>query len=166
MSHRRHGHRRRHRNPFSAGGVGPLAVKVAGGLGGGIAAAGVPPMLSTSFSTGWPGVGSGLVVALGGAWLLKRMSQNASEGWLIGGLLQTAGRLTQLLIGRNVVSFSLGHYGPLQFGVPSPAYRAGAGALPPTATVASVPAGGSSVTKAPVTAMRSSTGSKWSSRAA
>ena len=129
MSHtRRHHSSRRHRNPFSTGGVGPLAVKIAGGLGGGIAAATVPGMLSSSFSTGWTGVAGGAVVALGGAWLLRRMSPNAGEGWLIGGLLQTAGRVAQLLIGRNLVSFSLSGYGPLQFPVPTPAYRLNAGA--------------------------------------
>jgi hypothetical protein len=145
MSHRRH-HFRRRRNPFASANVSGLAVKVAGGLGGGIASAVVPGMLSSSFNSGWTGVLSGLVVAGGGAWLLKRMSPNAGEGWLIGGLLQVAGRASSLLIGKNLVSFSLSGYGPLTFPLPTPGYTPGGAAMiPASAAVAKTATRGVSV---------------------
>lgn len=104
-----------------------LAVKVGSGLAGGVASATLPSMLSRSLSAGWPGVGVAGALAFGGSFVLRGMSQNASEGWLIGGLLQTAGRIAQLLLGRNLVSFSMGQYGPMQFPVPTPAYNLKAG---------------------------------------
>lgn len=122
MAKRRYTSRRR-RNPFGAGGMNIVAVKVAGGLVGGIAAATVPNMLGASFGSGWGGVAAALVVAFGGAWLSRSSSANFSEGVLIGGTLQAAGRISQIVLKKNLVSFSLSGYGPMQFPVPTPAYQ-------------------------------------------
>ena len=101
MAHRHH-YRRRH-NPFSAGGIAPLATKVAGGLLGGVGAAVIPNMLGSTMGSGWAGVIAALVVAFGGSYLTKGMSANLSEGVLIGGTLQAAGRIAQLTLGKNLV---------------------------------------------------------------
>lgn len=121
--HKKGGHHHRHRNPFGAGSLNVLAVKVAGGLAGGIAAAVIPNALAPSMATGWAGVGAALVVAFGGSWLLSTMSPGFSEGVLIGGTLQAAGRISQIVLKKNLVSFSLGNYGPMAFPVPTPAYN-------------------------------------------
>lgn len=130
---------RRRRNPFAGGSINMLATKVAGGLAGGIAAATIPNIVSPSLSVGWGGVGLAGVIAFGGSYATRGMSQNLSEGWLIGGLLQTAGRIAQLLVGKNLVSFSLKGYGPMNFPVPTPAYnlRSGPGVTPMTPASAS-----------------------------
>ena len=134
MAHRHH-YRRRH-NPFSAGGIAPLATKVAGGLLGGVGAAVIPNMLGSTMGSGWAGVIAALVVAFGGSYLTKGMSANLSEGVLIGGTLQAAGRIAQLTLGKNLVSFSLSGYGPMVFPVPTPGYQVGGGSVP-----ARIPAG-------------------------
>lgn len=163
MSHHRRHHHRRHRNPFASANMTGTVVKVAGGLAGGIAAGTLPNMVAPSFASGWTGVASAAVVAVGGSILLKRMSLNASEGWLIGGLLQTAGRVAQLLIGKNLVSFSLSGYGPLTFPLPTPAYGGGGAA-------AMIPAGAAVAKTGPgnVTSMaaytRSAAGSRTSAK--
>ncbi len=138
MAHRHH-HRRRHRNPFASASMTGVGVKVAGGLAGGIASGVVPNMVAPCFASGWSGVLFAGGIALGGAWLTKRLSGNLSEGWLIGGLLQTAGRVAQLLIGKNLVSFSLSGYGPLSFPIPTPGYSSGAAMIPAGAAVAKAP---------------------------
>jgi hypothetical protein len=115
MAHRR-------RNPFGAGGINILAVKVGGGLVGGIAAATVPGMLGASLSLGWAGVVAALGIAFAGSYFTRSMSANFSEGILIGGTLQAAGRISQLLIKKNLVSFSMSGYGPMSFPVPTPAW--------------------------------------------
>src|SRR5260221_14372953 len=65
---------RRRRNPFGAGGMNVLAVKVGGGLVGGIAAATVPGMLGASMSSGWPGVAAALAVAFGLSYVSRSSS--------------------------------------------------------------------------------------------
>ncbi len=90
MAHHKHHHHHRRHNPFAAGSINTLAVKVAGALGGAVAASAVPAMLSPTLAAGWAGVGMALAVAFGGAWLLKGMSQNLSEGVLIGGSVQAS----------------------------------------------------------------------------
>ena len=114
---------RRHRNPFGAGSLNRLAIKVAGGLSGGIAAAVVPNALMPSMATGWAGVGAALVIAFGGSWLLSKMSADFSEGVLIGGTLQAAGRISSIVLKKNLVSFGLQGYAPMQFPVPTPNYN-------------------------------------------
>lgn len=124
MARRRHHHyRRRSRNPFSSGTLNLTAVKVVGALGGGIAASALPSAVSPSMATGWGGVGLAGVIAFGGAYLLRGMSANVSEGWLIGGALQTFSRISQLLLKKNFVSFSLSGYAPMNFTIPTPAYQ-------------------------------------------
>jgi hypothetical protein len=120
MAHHRHHH---HRNPFAAGSINQLAVKVAGGIAGLVGASVIPNMVSPSLATGWGGVGMALVVAFGGAWLLKGMSQNLSEGVLIGGSVQAVSRAVTIVTGKTLVSASLGQYGPLNFTIPTPAYQ-------------------------------------------
>jgi hypothetical protein len=115
--------RHRHRNPFAAGSINSLAVKVVGGFGGLLAASAVPAMVSPTLNTGWPGAGMAFGVAFLGAWLLNKMSVNASEGFLIGGAVQGASRVVTILTGRTLVSASLGQYGPLNFTIPTPAYQ-------------------------------------------
>lgn len=144
MAHK-HSYRRRHANPFTSGGIAPLATKVMGGLAGGIGAAVIPNMLGSSMGSGWGGVAAALIIAFGGAYLTKGMSANFSEGVFIGGALQAAGRIAQLTIGKNIVSFSLSGYGPMQFPIPTPGYNLPSAAAP---VQARVPAG-NSVTSAP-----------------
>jgi hypothetical protein len=114
----------RHRNPFAAGSINALAVKVAGGIGGLVASSAVPSMVSPSLSTGWAGVGMAFGVAFLGSWLLNKMSSNASEGFLIGGSVQAVSRAITIVTGRTLVSASMGQYGPLNFTIPTPAYSA------------------------------------------
>lgn len=116
-------HHKKHRNPFGAGSLNKLAIKVAGGLTGGIAAAALPNAIAPSLSTGWGGVGAALLIAFGGSWILGRMSPDFSEGVLIGGTLQAAGRISQIVLKKNLVSFSLSGYAPMSFPVPTPAYN-------------------------------------------
>lgn len=123
MAHHKHPHHYRHRNPFGAGSLNKLAVKVAGGLAGGIAAATLPNAVAPQFASGWGGVGAALVIAFGGSWLLAKMSADFSEGVLIGGTLQAAGRISSIVLKKNLVSFSLGTYGQMAFPVPTPAYN-------------------------------------------
>lgn len=113
----------RRRNPFAAGSINQLAVKVAGALGGAVAASAIPSMISPSMSTGWAGVGLALVVAFGGAYLAKGISQNLSEGILIGGSVQAVSRAIAIVTGRTLLTASLGQYGPLNFTIPTPAYQ-------------------------------------------
>jgi len=122
MAHKHHHHHRR-RNPFAAGSINQLAVKVAGALGGAVAASAIPSMVSPSLSTGWAGVGMALAVAFGGAWLLRGMSQNLSEGVLIGGSVQAVSRAITIVTGKTILTASLGQYGPLNFTIPTPAYQ-------------------------------------------
>lgn len=122
MAHKKHHYKRYRRNPFGVGSMSKLAVKVAGGLAGGIGAAAIPNMVSPSLASGWAGVLGALAIAFGGSMLLKS-SPDFSEGVLIGGTLQAAGRVSALLLGKNVVSFSLSGYGPLPFTIPTPAYN-------------------------------------------
>jgi hypothetical protein len=111
------------RNPFAAGSINALAVKVAGGIGGLVASSAVPSMISPSLSTGWAGVGMAFGVAFLGSWLLNKMSSNASEGFLIGGSVQAVSRAITIVTGRTLVSASMGQYGPLNFTIPTPAYQ-------------------------------------------
>lgn len=113
----------RHRNPFAAGSINQLAVKVAGALGGAVAASAIPNMISPSMNTGWAGVGLALVVAFGGAYLLKGMSQNLAEGVLIGGSVQAVSRAITIVTGKTLLTASMGQYGPLNFTIPTPAYQ-------------------------------------------
>jgi hypothetical protein len=122
MAHHKH-HYPRHRNPFGSGSLNRLAVKVAGGLAGGIGAAVIPSAVMPSMATGWAGVGAALVIAFGGSWLLAKMSVDFSEGVLIGGTLQAAGRISSIVLGKNLVNFSLSGYAPMSFPVPTPAYN-------------------------------------------
>jgi len=134
MAHHRHHYQPRLKNPFAAGSINQLAVKVAGALGGAIAASAVPNMVSPSLSTGWAGVGMALVVAFGGAWLLKGMSQNLSEGVLIGGSVQAVSRAITIVTGKTLLTASLGQYGPLNFTIPTPAYQQQAPAIAASAS--------------------------------
>jgi len=134
MAHHRHHYHHRRRNPFAAGSINQLAVKVAGALGGAIAASAVPNMVSPSLSTGWAGVGMALAVAFGGAWLLKGMSQNLSEGVLIGGSVQAVSRAITIVTGKTLLTASLGQYGPLNFTIPTPAYQQQAPAIAASAS--------------------------------
>jgi hypothetical protein len=122
MAHHK-SHSYRHKNPFGAGSLNVLAIKVAGGLAGGIGAATIPNAIAPSMASGWPGVAAALVIAFGGSWLLSKMSANFAEGVLIGGTLQAAGRISTIVLKKNLVSFSLSGYGPMQFPVPTPAYN-------------------------------------------
>ncbi len=133
MAHHKHHHHRR-RNPFAVGNVNQLAVKVAGALGGAIAASTIPNMVSPSLATGWGGVGLALAVAFGGAWILKGMSQNLSEGILIGGSVQAVSRAITIVTGKTLLTASLGQYGPLNFTIPTPAYQQQAPAIAASAS--------------------------------
>lgn len=124
-------HHHHHRNPFAAGSINQLAVKVAGALGGAVAASAIPSMVSPSLNTGWAGVGMALVVAFGGAYFLRGMSQNLAEGVLIGGSVQAVSRAITIVTGKTLLTASMGQYGPLNFTIPTPAYSA------PTAIAAS-----------------------------
>ena len=124
----------RHRNPFAAGSINALAVKVAGGIGGLVASSAVPSMISPSLSTGWAGVGMAFGVAFLGSWLLNKMSSNASEGFLIGGSVQAVSRAITIVTGRTLVSASMGQYGPLNFTIPTPAYQQQAPAIAASAS--------------------------------
>jgi len=119
---RHHYHHRRHHNPFAAGSINKLAVKVAGGLAGVVGAATLPGMLSPSMQSGWTGVGLALIVAFGGAYLLKGMSPDLAEGVLVGGSVQAASRAIGIVTGKTLLTASLGQYGPLNFTIPVPAY--------------------------------------------
>jgi hypothetical protein len=151
VAHHKHHSHRRHRNPFGAGSLNVLAVKVAGGLAGGVAAAVIPNAIAPQFAQGWPGVGAALVIAFGGSWLLSKMSAGFAEGVLIGGTLQAAGRISMIVLKKNLVSFSLGNYGPMAFPVPTPAYNVGA-------RTPQIPASASAAK--PMTTI-GATGSKW-----
>jgi len=126
-----HKHHYRRRNPFAAGSVNQLAVKVAGAIGGAMAAGTIPSMLSPSLGTGWPGVGFALAIAFAGAWILKGMSQNLAEGVLIGGSVNAVSRAVNVVTGR---SLTLGQYGPLNFTIPVPAYQQQAPAIAASAS--------------------------------
>lgn len=143
MAHHHSRRSHRHRNPFGAGSLNKLAIKVGGGLVGGIGAATLPNALSPSFATGWGGVAGALVVAFGGSWLLSKMSPDFAEGVLIGGTLQAAGRVSQIVLKKNLVSFSLSGYGRMDFPVPTPAYNVGAQRTPmiPASASAASPKG-------------------------
>jgi hypothetical protein len=152
---KRHHYVHRHRNPFAAGQINQLAVKVAGALGGAIGASAIPNMLSPSLGTGWTGVGLALVVAFGGAWLFKGMSANLAEGVLIGGSLQAVSRAITIVTGKTLFTASLGQYGPLNFTIPTPAYQ---GSAPAPAISAS--ASKTSGTKATMPAAAAMSGSR------
>lgn len=125
---------RRHRNPFAAGSINKLAVKVAGALGGAVAASSVPAALSPSLNTGWGGVGMALVVAFGGAYLLKHMSEDLAEGVLIGGSVQAVSRGITIVTGKTLLTASMGQYAPLNFTIPTPAYQQQAPAIAASAS--------------------------------
>lgn len=124
----------RKRNPFAAGSINQLAVKVAGALGGAVAASAIPNMVSPSMSTGWGGVGMALAVAFGGAYVLKGMSQNLAEGVLIGGSVQAVSRAITIVTGKTLLKASMGQYGPLNFTIPTPAYQQQAPAIAASAS--------------------------------
>jgi hypothetical protein len=121
MAHK-HSYKRRRRNPFAPGDINKLAVKVAGALGGAVAAATVPNMLSPAMATGWAGVAMALAIAFGGGFMLKSMSPDLSEGVLIGGSVQAVSRAITIVTGKTLLTASRGQYGPLQFPIPTPAY--------------------------------------------
>jgi hypothetical protein len=121
MAH--HHHYRRRRNPFGSGSINKLAIKVAGGLAGGIGAAVIPTAVMASMASGWSGVAAALAIAFGGSWLLAKVSIDFSEGVLIGGTLQAAGRISSIVLGKNLVNFSLSGYAPMAFPIPTPAYN-------------------------------------------
>jgi hypothetical protein len=127
-------HHHRRRNPFAAGSINVLAVKVAGGFGGLLAASSVPSMVSPGLSTGWAGVGMALGVTFAGAWILNKMSANAGEGFLIGGALQSVSRAVTIVTGKTLLTASLGQYGPLNFTIPTPAYSQQAPAIAASAS--------------------------------
>lgn len=154
MAHHKHHHYRRHHNPFGAGSLNKLAIKVAGGLTGGIAAATLPNAVAPQFASGWGGVGAALVIAFGGSWLLAKMSADFAEGVLIGGTLQAAGRISSIVLKKNLVSFSLGTYGPMQFAVPTPSYN--------LQRTPQIPASASAAK--PMQAGLGATGSKWGAK--
>jgi len=133
MAHKHH-YRRRHRNPFAVGNVNQLAVKVAGALGGAVAASALPSMVSPSLSTGWAGVGMALAVAFLGSYALKGMSSDLSEGVLIGGSVQAVSRAITIVTGKTLLTASLGQYGPLNFTIPTPAYQQQAPAIAASAS--------------------------------
>jgi hypothetical protein len=124
----------RRRNPFAVGNINQLAVKVAGALGGAVAASALPAAISPSMNTGWAGVGMALVVAFGGAWLLKNMSQNLSEGVLIGGSVQAVSRAVTIVTGKTLLTAGMGQYAPLNFTIPTPAYSQAAPAIAASAS--------------------------------
>jgi hypothetical protein len=132
MAHDRHHHKRR--NPFAVGNVNQLAVKVAGALSGAIAASAIPSMLSPTMSTGWAGVGMAFAVAFLGSYALKGMSQNLSEGVLIGGSVQAVSRAITIVTGKTLLTASLGQYGPLNFTIPTPGYSQQAPAIAASAS--------------------------------
>lgn len=171
MAHHKKHYKRYRRNPFGVGSVNKLAVKVAGGLAGGIAAATVPNMVSPSLGSGWGGVLFALGIAFGGSMLLKS-SPDFSEGVLLGGTLQAAGRVTQLLMGKNVASFSLSGYGPLSFPLPTPAYGSGFALKSGGQQIATIPASSGQakpVSRMPAAGMGRSWGPRgghWGARAA
>lgn len=124
----------RHRNPFAAGSLNKLAVKVAGALGGAIGAATIPAALSPSLNTGWGGVGMALVVAFGGAYLLHKMSPDLGEGILIGGSVQAVSRAITIVTGKTLLTAGMGQYAPLNFTIPTPAYSQAAPAIAASAS--------------------------------
>src|SRR4029077_6562577 len=119
---------------FGSVGINVLAVKVSGALAVVVGASAIPNIVSPTLSTGWAGVGMALVVAFGGAWLLKGMSVNLSEGVLIGGSLQAASRAITIVTGKTLLTASLGQYGPLNFTIPVPAYSPQAPAIAASAS--------------------------------
>lgn len=129
-----HHHHRRHGNPFASGSINKLAIKVAGALGGAVAAASVPGMISPSMNTGWTGVGLALLVAFGGAYFLRHMSADLAEGVLVGGATQAASRAITIVTGKTMLTASLGQYGPLNFTIPTPAYQQQAPAIAASAS--------------------------------
>jgi hypothetical protein len=132
MAHHKKGfHPFRHHNPFGAGDMNKLAVKVAGAVGGALAAGTLPGMVTPSFSTGWAGVFAALVVAFGGAFLIKGMSADLAEGVLIGGSVNAVSRAVNVATGK---SLTLGQYGPLNFTIPTPAYQQQAPAIAASAS--------------------------------
>jgi len=134
MAHRKHHSLHRRHNPFASGDINKLAVKVAGALGGAIGAATIPNMAGSTLSSGWAGVAAALVVAFGGAWLLKGMSADLSEGVLIGGSVQAVSRAITVVTGKTLLTASLGQYGPLNFTIPTPAYSQAAPAIAASAS--------------------------------
>ena len=134
MAHHKHNYHHRRRNPFAVGNVNQLAVKVAGALGGAVAASAVPAMVSPGLNTGWAGVGMALAVAFAGSYFLKGMSMNLAEGILIGGSVQAVSRAITIVTGKTLLTASLGQYGPLNFTIPTPAYSPGAPAIAASAS--------------------------------
>lgn len=130
----RHHHHRRRRNPFAAGSINKLAVKVAGALGGAVGAATLPGMVSPGMNAGWTGVALALLVAFGGSYMTRGMSIDLSEGILIGGSLQAASRAITIVTGKTMLTASLGQYGPLNFTIPTPAYSQQAPAIAASAS--------------------------------
>jgi hypothetical protein len=147
----------RRANPFAAGSINKLAVKVAGAIGGAIGASALPSMLGATFSTGWPGVAAALVVAFGGSYLLKGMSMDLAEGVLIGGSVGAVSRAFNTVTGKSLFT-SMGQYGPLNFTIPTPAYSLPS-AAPAIAASASKTSGAKSV--APALSGRRQVYSKW-----
>jgi hypothetical protein len=122
MAHKHYVYRRP--NPFAAGGINKLAVKVAGAIGGAWGASAIPSMISPSLSSGWGGVGLALVVAFGGAYLLQKMSTDLAEGVLIGGSVTAVSNAVAIVTGKQIVTIGrMGQYGPLNFTIPTPAYQ-------------------------------------------
>ncbi len=156
MAKHRHSYRRR--NPFAAGSLQKLAVKVTGALGGAIAASTIPSMLSPGLSSGWAGVGFALAIAFGGSYVLKSASMDLAEGVLIGGALQAASRAVSIVTGKTLLTAGLGQYGPLNFTIPTPAYSLPS-AAPAIAASASKTSGARSMS--PALAGRRQVYSKW-----
>jgi hypothetical protein len=121
----------RRKNPFASGSINQLAVKVAGAIGGAMAAGTIPSMVSPTFGTGWAGVGFALAIGFAGAWLLKGMSPNLAEGVLIGGSVNAVSRAVNVVTGRTL---TLGQYAPLNFTIPTPAYSQAAPAIAASAS--------------------------------
>lgn len=135
MAHHKHSYRhRRRKNPFAAGSINKLAVKVAGALAGAVGAATIPNALGATLNMGWAGVGVALAVAFAGAWFTKGMSEDLSEGILIGGSVQAVSRAISIVTGKTLLTASLGQYGPLQFPIPTPAYQQQAPAISASAS--------------------------------
>ena len=56
--------------------------------------------------------------------MLLKSSPDFSEGVLIGGSLQAAGRITQILMGKSIASFSLSGYASMpNWTIPNPTYN-------------------------------------------
>jgi len=115
-------YRRRRHNPLALPGREIIPI-VGWAIVGGIATRALPESFLSSSNTGFMGyIYNGAVAFLGSMALGKFAGPNAGKGWLIGGLVQTVGRIVSDFWGKTLVTFG----NPLSGLSGDPAYRLGA----------------------------------------